>query len=152
MDETILLLVLFYGYLRMVMNFFNKYFTTDYTRCDQKVLSLIHFKALNKTKSLFSLSFYLIESHLESKMEKVELRAVIKYLCKKGMTPMEIHEDFMKTLENESPSYSKVKKWAAECKRGGESIEDDARSGRPKDATTDENVEIVHNLVMCERG
>ena len=36
-------------------------------------------------------------------------------------------------------------------KRGRESIEDDARSGRPKDATTDENVEIVHNLVMCVR-
>ena len=36
-------------------------------------------------------------------------------------------------------------------KRGKESIEDDERSGRPKDATTDENVEIVHNLVMCDR-
>ena len=34
--------------------------------CDQKVLSLIHFKAFHKTKSLFSLSFYLIESHLDS--------------------------------------------------------------------------------------
>ena len=46
-----------------------------------------------------------------------------------------------------------MKKWAAEFKRGREreSIEDDARSGRPKDATTDENVEIVHNLVMCDR-
>ena len=32
-----------------------------------------------------------------------------------------------------------------------ESIEDDKRSGRPKDATTDENVEIVHNLVMCDK-
>ena len=41
-------------------------------------------------------------------------------------------------------------KWAAKCKRGRKSIEDDARSGRPKDATTDENVEIVHNLVMCD--
>ena len=28
---------------------------------------------------------------------------------------------------------------------------DDERSGRPKDATTDENVEIMHNLVMCDR-
>ena len=44
-----------------------------------------------------------------------------------------------------------MKKWAAEFKRGRESIEDDERSGRPKDATTDENVEIVYNLVMCDR-
>ena len=31
------------------------------------------------------------------------------------------------------------------------SIEDDERSGCPKGATTDENVEIVHSLVMCDR-
>ena len=43
------------------------------------------------------------------------------------------------------------KKWAAEFKRGRDSIEDDTRPGRPKDATTDENVEIVRNLVMCDR-
>ena len=55
----------------------------------------------------------------------------------------------MKTLGNEFPFYSILKKWTAEFKRGRESIEDDARSGRPKDATTDENEEIVHNLVMC---
>ena len=55
----------------------------------------------------------------------------------------------MKTLGNESPSYSS-EKCAAEFKRGRASIEVDARSCRPKDATTDENVS-VHNLVMCDR-
>ena len=37
--------------------------------------------------------------------------------------------------------------------RGSESVEDDAWSGRPihVDVTTNENVEIVHNLVMCDR-
>ena len=44
------------------------------------------------------------------KMEKLEIRAVIKYFCKKGMPPNEIHEDFMETLGKESPSYSTVKK------------------------------------------
>ena len=46
------------------------------------------------------------------KMEKLEIRAVIKYFCKKGMPSKEIHEDFMETLGKESPSYSTVKKWA----------------------------------------
>ena len=41
------------------------------------------------------------------KMVKVEERAVIKYLCKKGMTPKEIHEDFMKTPGNEKVQVGK---------------------------------------------
>ena len=84
------------------------------------------------------------------KMEKVEIRVVIKYFCKKGMPPKEIYENFMNTLGKDSPSYSTVKKWAAEFKRGRESIEDDGRSGRPKVATTDKNVKFVHTLLMFE--
>ena len=52
------------------------------------------------------------------KIEKLEIRAVIKYFFKKGMTPKEIHEDFIKTIGKESFSYSTVKIWAAEFKRG----------------------------------
>ena len=44
-----------------------------------------------------------------------------------------------------------MKKWAAEFKQGRESIEDDGWSGHPKDATTDENVKVLHTLVMCDR-
>ena len=32
-----------------------------------------------------------------------------------------------------------------------ESVEDDGRSGRPKDATADENVMVVHAQIMCDR-
>ena len=73
------------------------------------------------------------------KMEKFEMRAIIKYFCKNGMPPKEIHEDFMETLGKEYP-YSTEKKWAAEFKRGRESVEDDGPSGRPKNVTADENV------------
>ena len=83
-------------------------------------------------------------------MERVEIRAVIKCVCKKGKTPEGIHEDFMETLWNESSYYSTVKKWAAELS-GGESVEDDGWFGRPKDAPADENVKVVHTLVMCDR-
>ena len=73
------------------------------------------------------------------KMEKLEIRVVINYFCKKGMPHKEIHEDFMETLGKESP-YSTEKKWAAEFKRGRESFEDDGPSGRSKNATADKNV------------
>ena len=57
----------------------------------------------------------------------------------------------METLGKESPSYSSVKKLAAEFKRGRESDGYDGRSCRPKDATADENVKVVHTLGMCDR-
>ena len=43
------------------------------------------------------------------KMEKLEIRADIKYFCKKGKPPKEIHEDFVETLGKESPSHSSEK-------------------------------------------
>ena len=65
------------------------------------------------------------------KMKKLEIRVVIKYFCKKGMPPKEIHVDFMETLWKESPSYSTVRKWPAEFKWGRGSVEDDVWSGGP---------------------
>ena len=44
-----------------------------------------------------------------------------------------------------------MKKWAAEFKRGRGCFKYDGRSGRPKDATADENVKALHTLLMCDR-
>ena len=52
------------------------------------------------------------------KMEKLEIRAVIKYFCKKGMPLKGINEDFMETLGQESPSYSTVNKMSSIVKEG----------------------------------
>ncbi|UYV83630.1 hypothetical protein LAZ67_23001778 [Cordylochernes scorpioides] len=49
-------------------------------------------------------------------METNEIRAVIKYICKKGMFPKEIYEDMVDTLREDAPSYSTVKKM--ECVLG----------------------------------
>ena len=53
----------------------------------------------------------------------------------------------METLEKESPSYSTVKKLAAEFKSGRENF----HFCHPKDAVTAENVMVVHTLIMCDR-
>ena len=64
------------------------------------------------------------------KMKKHKIREVIKYFSKKGMPPKEIQEDFMETLGKKTPSHNTVKKWAAEFKRGRESVEDVGQSGQ----------------------
>jgi histone-lysine N-methyltransferase SETMAR len=73
-------------------------------------------------------------------MDKIEYRAVIKFFVKEGLTPNEIRSKFIKVYGDSSPSFSfsTIKKWAAEFKRGRTSLEDDPRGGRPKSATTPE--------------
>ena len=84
-------------------------------------------------------------------MEKFRFRAVIDYLQKKGLAPKAIHEDLVKTYGENAPSYSMTKKWAAEFKRGRESLEDDYRCGRPVSVVTQENITKVLDIVMTDR-
>ena len=55
------------------------------------------------------------------------------------------------TLGDDALALSTVKKWAAEFKRGRESLEDDLRSGHPSTATTQENIDRIHQMVMNDR-
>jgi histone-lysine N-methyltransferase SETMAR len=84
-------------------------------------------------------------------MDKIEYRAVINFFVKEGLTSNEIYSKFIKVYGDSSPSFSTIKKWAAEFKRGRTSLEDDPREGRPKSATTPEIIEQVHNMVLDDR-
>jgi transposase len=84
-------------------------------------------------------------------MDKTEYRAVIKFSVKEGLTPNEIHLKFIKVYGDSSPSFSTIKKWAAEFNRGRTSIGDDPGGGRPKSATTPEIIEQVHDMVLDNR-
>jgi len=84
-------------------------------------------------------------------MDKIEYRAVIKFFVKEGLTPNEIHSKFTKVYGDSSPSFSTIKKWAAEFKRGRTSLEDDPREGRPNSATTPEIIEQVHDMLLDDR-
>ena len=84
-------------------------------------------------------------------MDKIEYCTVIKFFVKEGLTPNEIQSEFIKVYGDSSPSFSKIKKWAAEFKRGCMSLEDDPREGRPKSAATPEIMEQVHDIVLDDR-
>ncbi|XP_030760794.1 protein GVQW3-like [Sitophilus oryzae] len=84
-------------------------------------------------------------------MDKIEYRAVIKYLLLKGNTPTKIKHELDSVYGNSAPSFTTVKFWAAEFKRGRKSLGDDERSQRPKTATTDDNIAKVHQMVLDDR-
>jgi transposase len=84
-------------------------------------------------------------------MDEIEYCAVIKFCIKDGLTPNEIHLKFIKVYGDSSPSFSTIKKWAAELKLGRTRLEDDPRGGRPKSATTPEIIEPVHDMVLDDR-
>jgi histone-lysine N-methyltransferase SETMAR len=65
--------------------------------------------------------------------------------------PNEIHSKFIKVYGDSSPSFSTIKKWAAEFKRGHTSLEDDPRERRPKSATSSEIIEQVHDMVLDDQ-
>ena len=69
---------------------------------------------------------------------KVEYRTVIRYLHLKGKTGKDKHVELVYVYGSSATSYSQVKFWVAEFKRGRTSLEDEARSRLPVDATDEE--------------
>lgn len=85
------------------------------------------------------------------KMEKNEIRAVIKYLCLKKMSTKDIHSDLVEALGDSAPPYSTVARWAKEFKLGRTSTEDEHREGRPSTSSTEDNVKKVEDVVLADR-
>lgn len=83
-------------------------------------------------------------------MEKIEYRAVIKYLHLKGNTPAQIKAELNAVYGEWAPSFATVKRWTAEFKRGRTSLADDERSGRPTTATTSENIGKIHQMILYD--
>ena len=82
---------------------------------------------------------------------KVEDRDVIRYLFLKGKTGKEIHGELADVHGSSAPSYAQVKFWVGEFKHSRTSLEDEARSGRPLDATDEEMCKKVRDLVYSDR-
>ena len=78
---------------------------------------------------------------------KVEYHAAILYFYLKGKTGKEIHGELADVYRSSAPSYAQVKFCIGEFKLGRTSLEDDARSGHPLDATDEEMCKKVRDLI-----
>ena len=82
---------------------------------------------------------------------KVEHSAVIRFLYLKGKTGKEILGELAYVYGPPAPSYAEVKFWVREFKCSRTSLEDEAMSGRPLDATNEEMCKKVRDLVYSDR-
>ncbi|GFX83134.1 histone-lysine N-methyltransferase SETMAR [Trichonephila clavipes] len=81
-------------------------------------------------------------------MDKIEYRAVTKYLFLKGNTPTQIKDELDSVYGDSAPSFTTMKFWAAEFKRGRKSLGDNECPGRPNTANDDENIAKIHQMVL----
>lgn len=80
-------------------------------------------------------------------MVSLELRAVIKFLIKKGLNSRQIFDEIETVYGSGTVPLRSVEKWYQEFRAGRESIEDDPRSGRPTSTRTQDNIELVASIV-----
>lgn len=85
------------------------------------------------------------------KMEKKEFRVLIKYCFLKGKNTVEAKAWLDKEFPGSAPGKSTIIDWYAKFKRGEMSTEDGERSGRPKEAVTDENIKKIHKIILNDR-
>lgn len=84
-------------------------------------------------------------------MNKIEYRAVIRFLFLKKKTNDEIKIELDDVYGDSAPSLSTIKYWTAEFKRGRTIIFDDERPGRPREVTIPELVDKIHGMVIDDR-
>jgi len=71
----------------------------------------------------------------------------IKFCVKAGKSAVETIKLINKAYDSAAMSRANVYWWYARFRDRREDVKDDARSGRPSTARTDENVESVHHLL-----
>ena len=84
-------------------------------------------------------------------MEQIGHCYVIQYFHLKGLSPSNIKAKLGFTLGESASSFTTIKYWVAEFKRGRTSCKDVHRSSRPNEVTTTEMVKKIDKMVLDER-
>ena len=73
---------------------------------------------------------------------------MIQYFHLKGLSTTNIKAEIDTTLEESAPSFTTIKHWVVEFKRGRMSCQDENCSSRPNEVTTKEMVKKIHKIVL----
>lgn len=84
-------------------------------------------------------------------MEKKEFRVLVKHCFLAKKSRVETKKWLDKYYPDSAPGKSTVEKWFAKFQTGHMSTEDDERSGRPKEAVTNENIKKIHKIILNDR-
>ena len=73
------------------------------------------------------------------------------YDHKSGLNTHQCHERLVAAFRDAAPSFVTVSHWYREFRRGRDSLEDEARSGKPASAKTPESVARVRQMAEADR-
>jgi len=80
-----------------------------------------------------------------------EVRAVIRFLNAKHVSPSNIHTQLVQVYGENVISKCNVYEWCKKFSKGRDNIFDEPRSGRPRHSTTDENIVKVDGMIQQDR-
>ena len=81
-------------------------------------------------------------------MEKSEFRVLIKHFFLRGKSIKETKEKLEKYYKESAPSHGMVHKWFTEFRCSRISTSDAERPGRPKEVTSEEMIDKIHDIVL----
>ena len=80
----------------------------------------------------------------------IEQRANIKFCFKLGKTFTETHQMMQQVYGSGCLSHATINEWFRRFKDGREHLTDDERSGRPREAVNEINIEKVRQFIKNE--
>ena len=90
-------------------------------------------------------------SLLKQNHGKNEFRVLIKHYFLRGKSIEETEEKLAKYYKESAPSQGMVQKWFTEFRSGLISTSDAERPGRPKEVTSQEMIDKIHDIVLNNR-
>ena len=84
-------------------------------------------------------------------MEKSEFRVLIEHYFLRGKSIKESKKNLAKYYKESAPSHGMVHKWFTEFRCSRISTSDAERLGRPKEVTSQEMIDKIHDIVLNNR-